>query len=234
MINDCINIENNIKEINIIDEKIKKCNNIKDRCNIKFYPKEDNISEFLKKIKSFGNININNFFQDSIIVTSKENYNFIFEYLEKSNISISNSKLIYRATRDGDSYDNLFNKYNGIKNIIVLIKSNNNCIFGGFTKVGFQKSFDSKFKDDSAFVFSLDKKLVYPIKKGKDAVRCCNCCCPQFCINTIYLSKNFLSNSNQVNAKDDNYKGFTINYELNNGTEYFKVLELEIYQIIFI
>ena len=56
LINDCINIENNIKEINNINEKIKKCNynqNIK----IKFNPEEENeINKFLEKIKSFGNI----------------------------------------------------------------------------------------------------------------------------------------------------------------------------------
>ena len=37
-----------------------------------------------------------------------------------------------------------------------------------------------------------------------------------------------------VNSKEDNYKGFTMDYELNNGSRYFTVIELEIHQIIFI
>ena len=232
IINDCINIENNIKEINMIGDNIKKINK---KCNIKFYPKEENINGFLEKIKSFGNINYNNCFQDSIILSSKDNYDFIIEQIEKNNNNnINYSKLIYRATRYGDSYDNFFNKCNGIKNIILLIKSNNDSIFGGYTNVGFQKCSDSKFKDDSAFVFSFDNKKIYPVIKGKDAIRCCSCCCPQFCNDTIYLRINFLSrNDNYVNKKKDNYEGFTIDYELNKGKQCFTVLELEIHQIFF-
>ena len=38
---------------------------------------------------------------------------------------------------------------------------------------------------------------------------------------------------NIVGAKNDNYQGFTIDYELNNGKSNFSVEELEIYQLIF-
>jgi len=64
LINDCINIENNIKEINNINEKIKNYN-LSQNIQIKFYPEEENeINKFLEKIKSFGNIggtNIDNY-----------------------------------------------------------------------------------------------------------------------------------------------------------------------------
>ena len=60
-------------------------------------------------------------------------------------------------------------------------------MFGGYTKIGFKKSGNTKFKDDEAFVFSLDKNKVYPVIKGKDAIRCCSCCCPQFAENTTGL-----------------------------------------------
>ena len=61
LINDCINIENNIKEINNINEKIKKCN-LNQQMKIKFYPEEeDEINKFLEKIKSFGNISDTNY-----------------------------------------------------------------------------------------------------------------------------------------------------------------------------
>ena len=60
LINDCINIENNIKEINDINEKIKKCN-LNQNIEIKFYPeKEDEFNKFVEKIKSFGKISDNN------------------------------------------------------------------------------------------------------------------------------------------------------------------------------
>ena len=116
-----------------------------------------------------------------------------------------------------------------------MIKSDNNSIFGGFTKIGFQKANDSKYKDDSAFVFSLDKNKIYPIIKGKDAIRCCWCCCPQFYPNIIYLYKDFLTNKqNYVNNKNnDYYEGFTIDFELNNVKQYFSALVLEVHQILF-
>ena len=232
-INDCINIENNIKEITVIKNNIKNIND--NKIKIKFYPEDENkMEKFLEIIKLFGKVGSNIWLEESNIFSSKDNYDFIFEEIEKNNNKIKFSKLIYRATRDGDSYDNFFNKCNEINNIVLLVKSNNNSIFGGFTKVGFKKVKGNKYKDDLAFVFSIDKKKIYHIKKGKDAIRCCSCCCPQFCDSTIYLLHNFLStNRNYVNPKNDNYEGFTIDYELNNGTQNFKVIELEIYQIFF-
>ena len=234
IINDCINIEKNIKDITIIKDNIKNIND--NKIKIKFYPDEENkMEKFLEIIKLFGRVGNNIWLEETNIFSSKDNYDFIFEEIEKNNNKIKYSKLIYRATRDGDSYDNFFNKCNEINNIVLLIKSNNNSIFGGLTRVGFKKVNSNKYKDDLAFVFSLDKKKIYPIKKGKDAIRCCDCCCPQFSKNTIYLYHNFLSqNNNFVNSKDDNYEGFTIDYELNNGTKNFTVIELEIHQIFFL
>ena len=85
-INDCINIENNIKNINIINDnvnKYKKNNKIK----IEFSPKEASLNKFLESLNSFGKIyyvnkysfkecpeNINN---DRIYTLSGENKNII-------------------------------------------------------------------------------------------------------------------------------------------------------------
>ena len=54
MINDCIKIDKNICDINIINENIKKCNSLK--VEIRFKPEENEINEFLKKIQAFGSI----------------------------------------------------------------------------------------------------------------------------------------------------------------------------------
>ena len=51
-INDCINIENNIKYIFSINECLNN-SQIKNKMKLKFYPKEQN-SEFIKKFKNFG------------------------------------------------------------------------------------------------------------------------------------------------------------------------------------
>ena len=57
-INDCIEIENNIKGINIINENIQKGNSNKNK-EIKFNPKEDGINDMLEIIKKFGKVYYN-------------------------------------------------------------------------------------------------------------------------------------------------------------------------------
>ena len=60
LINNCINIENNIKDINILNENIKTCNTKKD-IKFKFFPQEEELEDFLEKIKLFGEIVSNNY-----------------------------------------------------------------------------------------------------------------------------------------------------------------------------
>ena len=80
-INDCINIENNIKYINEINEIIEKCNS--QNKNVEFTPENDNkINLFLDKIKKFGKINAVNI-QDILK----------FKFREGENYSISNNGL---------------------------------------------------------------------------------------------------------------------------------------------
>ena len=53
-INDCIVIENNIKDIITINDNIKKCNNSKN-IKIKFFPEEKGVNDFIENIKNLGN-----------------------------------------------------------------------------------------------------------------------------------------------------------------------------------
>ena len=55
MINQCLNIENNVKDINIINENINKCKN---SSNIRFFfsPQNEKEIKFLERIRTFGRI----------------------------------------------------------------------------------------------------------------------------------------------------------------------------------
>ena len=53
LINDCINIENSLNEINIINEIIKKYKSNKN-IEIKIHPEENKINEILEAIKRLG------------------------------------------------------------------------------------------------------------------------------------------------------------------------------------
>ena len=59
IINDCINIENNIKEINKVNENVKKCNSLSN-LEIIFNPEEKEINNVLETIKIFGKIDCSN------------------------------------------------------------------------------------------------------------------------------------------------------------------------------
>ena len=57
---ECINIENNIKNINSLNEVINQ-SKLSNQMKVKFSPKEEEINKFLEKIISFGNIYCDNF-----------------------------------------------------------------------------------------------------------------------------------------------------------------------------
>ena len=77
MINDCLNVENNIKIIDLTNKILEKCKN-HSKINIKLLPdKDEEINLFIKTIKSFGNIkninnNLNKYFESSSII--KDDY----------------------------------------------------------------------------------------------------------------------------------------------------------------
>ena len=75
LINDCINIEKNIKDINNINELIKKCNNSYN-IEINFFPEnESSINEIINSINEFGYIYDNNeILLDSLIINHNRNY----------------------------------------------------------------------------------------------------------------------------------------------------------------
>ena len=84
-INDCINIENNIKNIIIINENIEKYST--KQFNIKFFPENEQIDELSEKIKQFGEI------------MDEENNLLNFKFQSGENYKVTNNGLI--ATKIG-------------------------------------------------------------------------------------------------------------------------------------
>jgi len=87
MINDCINIENNISDINKINENIKKCYS-NDKKEIKCSISENEINNFLVNIKEFGKIS-----------------NKLFKWKSGPNYALSNNNLIATKTKGGSAYN---------------------------------------------------------------------------------------------------------------------------------
>ena len=228
-INDCINIENNIKEINSIHEKLEKCNSNKN-IKISFFPKEDGIKQFLETIKIFGEILDNKNKMKSKIISENDSIK-IENWLIDSIGKVSNYELIYRATEHGDSLSVSLEKCKNIPNLIWIMKDKKNNIFGCFNSIAINKN-GSYSKDSKCFLYSLNKNKKYlPNLNIPNNIYNCNSHTIEFGYNGNYefcVGDKFLS-SNSVTFTNNNI--FNHNLALCN-TSKVSLNELEVFKVV--
>ena len=135
-----------VKKIDILESKI----NFIFHCLGKDEQDFNNFQEFMSDFKMIKSniICISDFFTVS---------NGIKKLLNKS---IKDIKLIYRASRDGDSAKDFHSKCDGIENTVTFVKSINGRKFGGFASEAWNSN-NSWISDMNAFLFSLDYKECY-------------------------------------------------------------------------
>ena len=167
-INECINIENYINNnINIVNQKIKEFHNFNE-INIIF--SYDN--KFIEDIKSLGKIFINNekFLNDSLIIKERCNYiENLLKWINKKNVK---TKLLYRKTKDGNSYDDFHRLCDNQGPTLVLIKTTKGDIIGGYTPLDWDNHSGWKY-DNNTFIFSLkDNRIFRKAKKKSESIYC--------------------------------------------------------------
>ena len=229
-INNCINIENNIKKINEVTENMNKLNDAK---FMKMNVNENEINKILNMIKMFGRIFISGeIFGDSLIIN---NNNIYIENL----INWINSKkefktnLLYRKSRDGDDYDT-FHKLCDKKGItLILIKSTEGFIIGGYTPINWDNS-SGWLKDDETFVFSLTSGKVFrKAVKSTDSIWCTKYG-PYFAeIGFRERGKKNMSQGYFLYSTTLYFSNFNEIINNEKKDKYFDVEEVEIYNIIF-
>jgi hypothetical protein len=69
-------------------------------------------------------------------------------------------KLIYRATEDGFSARDFHSKCDYVENTLIIIKTDSNYIFGGFTTAKWNRDDDTSL-DKRSFIFSLRRDNVF-------------------------------------------------------------------------
>ena len=99
---------------------------------------------------------------------------------------VKNVKKLYQATKDGDSVDIFHKKCDNIPNTIIFYKSCGNRRFGGFASQSWTQK-EETIEDKNCFIFSLDKKKLYPPKNEFYTLGNYEYDGPSFCIGTIYL-----------------------------------------------
>lgn len=133
IINSCLDIENCIKEINIIKENVENYN-INDY-ELKFIPKEEEIKSFIAKLDSFGKIDYN-------FENDKREYSY--EIIAKN---LKYDKIIYEGTHEEQIEICLNNngKYKWPKNNTKLVFDEDSKIIGNEVVLGPQKPGESKY-----------------------------------------------------------------------------------------
>ena len=208
------------KQLKQKDEEIKNLSN-------KFIELEKRI----QNIESKGKIK---FLLMSDIINNKNEIDFILKRLNLENKNFS-LNLIYKCNKSNDNPRIFHENCDEKKNLLVFVETTENVKFGGFTLVGFNTK-SLKTKDNDAFLFNMDKKKIYNVKKDKDAVYCLCNYGPSFCGTgnfNIYIGGNNIleEKCNTSEAKDNSYD-IKEDYELNNSKQYFYVKNLEVFQLI--
>ena len=174
---------------------------------------------------------LNMFSVDSKIISNYGDLDFILNYIKYTfNKQINSSIRIYRATEDGDRAEDFHKNCDGNTDILVLIKTKNGKKFGGYTSIGFNNLNQSK-EDDAAFIFSIDKREIYPKIKGKKAVDSFYNLGPSFSGDSIKIFDNFLKKGGITSKAGTNF-GTNEDFQINDGSKFFGVEEIEVFEFL--
>ena len=132
--------------------------------------------------------------------------------INKSNGKIT-LNILYKATADSDKAEAFHERCDDANSTLVLIETDKGKRFGGFTACSWRGECTEK-KDEEAFVFSLDKMMVYENIPGEDAIGCY-----AFSKGGTIFEKGL-----NYNTEED--------YELTGGDRTFGVKEIEVYEVI--
>ena len=238
LINDCINIENSIKDINSINESIKKCNDLID-ITIFFNLDEKEINQFISNIKKLGSLeNKNDLIKSSIINNDINKQIIITKWIkEKINKNEIKYELIFKMSENGSTSKDFHNYCNNKVPTLILIKTNKNRIFWRFTPLNWKN--DGSYTYDvsnQTFIFSLNLMKKYDmINKKKSAIKLNGINYgPNFGDHDFSLGKNLKEGETYAN----NYCNYLSNnnLELTGGkgdNEKFATEEFEVYKVVF-
>jgi len=179
-----------------------------------------------------------NLINKSVIMGDDEKSSLLKEIEKKTNKKIKQLNKIYQATIDGGKPINFHNKCDNIPNTLVVIKSEENKRFGGFTSIPWKS--EGNYIDDNeakTFIFSLDSEQISLLKEyNKTAVFHYKDYGPCFGYKPdIGIMGNPLIEKKLLLSywKQDNKENKNIQLIDNQGTNYIKALDYEVFQVIF-
>ena len=225
MITDCIDIENNVKDIKLIHNNIQRYD-LNNMSIIEFSPKEKELENFIYIIKEFGKIleiPKENKYKSGIIKYSEE-IDIICDWINRK---VNEVRLIYKATIDGDSINDFQKKCTNKGPTVLIIKSGKNQIFGFFTEKNWV--FNRSVGSPDSFLFNISSNKSYKINNGYIHLYSNNFGYGKKSSYILEITNKFLSNNNRYQKDPYSPKGFG----LINEDENFSIQELEVFKIIY-
>ena len=222
-------------EIKSINEYIFSLNNkvfelekkVSDLCLFK-----EEFSDFLKEIKEKDDQkekdkkNVFKLFKDSNIIQNYEEKKLILSWLNRKSIE---TNLLFNSKNDGDLLSTFFNKVVNKFPTLIIIKSKNNYIFGGYSSIAW-KCDGNWYSDKNSFIFSFYTKQKYEVKDNNSYSHIFGRYDLAQFGNDIRIYDKFTSNNQNYVGKV--FYNSPDNYQMNGGNQYFTVSSFEVYEII--
>ena len=168
---------------------------------------------------------------DSKIIKSQKELDLIKNALKTIYNKDTNFKLLFRASKDGETLSSFHQHCDGIPNTLSIMQGVKGYTFGGYAEVTWNSSSGCK-SGKNQFLFSLDRMKVY-MGQGTNSICCGTKYGPYFC-GACGMYDNYFSKNNNDEQKGKSYKDFTEDYELTHGDIHFFGKEVEVFQVIFI
>ena len=206
-----------MEKIDILEKKVNLIYNILSKT-------DKNFRDYEKISKNIKNI-------ESNIVTIDDFATVQIGIREKLNKTIKEAKLLYRASRDGDSTQ-FHSKCDGKKNTVTFVQAKNGRKFGGFANQAFNSN-NSWISDPNCFVFSLFYNECYYYNNNGYMIYGSSSYGPLWGgnrANDLYLASGCLNNTTSTSSQ------YSFNY-LNRvnaltGSSNFQAEDYETYELI--
>mgnify|MGYP002624912716 FL=1 len=212
----------------------KNCNINKKEDNIELKSDNMNVKILLGKNFVYNNYHQSSYISDfdkSMIVDNQQLLFIINIISSRVKRNVKKLYLCYRATRDGDKAISFHEKCYRLKNIIILISTNNGKKFGGFSSESWDSNNQELWKkDEDAFIFSLNNYNFYSVINPERALFCHKDYGPVFGDGEILIPNNFFSTPSTCLEKNVFFKSNDNSYPL-SGKKEFYVTQIEAYKI---
>jgi hypothetical protein len=185
---------------------------------------------------------------DSTIIKQKKEIDFLEERLKRNDPILMKRtvvyKLLYRATKDGNSASSFHKNCDNISGTLTVIKTSKGMRFGGYTESTWNtngsNAVNKKDNKGIAFCYSLDLFEIYNnADNAESSIRCYNNEGPDFYGGDCYMFDIYFPIDTNTNSLTGYQKSHTSygklekDYEINNGEQKFVMQELEVFQILF-